>query len=99
VQAVRYPQLPFIGDLPFRAEAGRFDPQLSTDEQFTAAASARTLWQHNTKLISNRLEDGRAGDLLFFSVPLGNGSRMHSMILLGAHPGASGEASRISHRC
>jgi uncharacterized protein YfaT (DUF1175 family) len=89
VASLAYPELPFMEDLPFRRIAGRFDARLGPEEQFTAAASARTLWQHNTRMLSRRLEDGRAGDLLFFSVPLGSGSRMHSMILLGRHPGAT----------
>jgi uncharacterized protein len=89
VSAFHYPEVPFLEDLPFRKIAGRFDPARAPEQQFTAAASARTLWQHNTKLLSHRLEDARAGDLLFFSVPLGTGSRMHSMILLGARAGAT----------
>jgi hypothetical protein len=89
VAALRYPELPFMRDLPFCKIAGRFDPTADLRRQFTAAAGARTLWQHNTKLISNHLEDARAGDLLFFSVPLGTGSRMHSMILLGARAAAT----------
>ncbi len=86
VAAFHYPDLPIIGDLPFRKVGGPFDPRLPIREQFTAAAGARTLWEHNTRLISRRLEDARAGDLLFFSVPFDTGSRMHSMILLGERP-------------
>lgn len=88
VQAVRYPELPFIGDLPFRQTAGPFDPARPIEEQLTAAASARTLWQHNSVFVSREIGEARAGDLLFFRVPEDTGSRMHTMIVLGEAPGA-----------
>lgn len=84
-----YPALPFIGGLLFRAQSGRFDSSAPIDGQFTAAASARSLWQHNSRFISRDVKEAKAGDLLFFSVPYGHGSRMHTMIVLGAHAGAT----------
>jgi hypothetical protein len=89
VAAFHYPDLPILGDRPFRAIAGPFDPRAARDVQFTAAAGARALFEHNTSPISRDLAGARAGDLSFFSVPHGAGSRMHSMILLGARPGAT----------
>ena len=89
VQAVRYPALPFAGDRPFRAVGGAFDPAVPAEVQFTAAASARALWQLNTRLVSREVSEARPGDLLFFSVPHAPGSGLHTMIVLGARPGAT----------
>lgn len=89
VRSMTYPDLPFIGERPFRTRAGSFDPRAPLGAQLTAAASARTLWQHNSVLISRELEDARPGDLLFFSVPHATGSRMHTMIVLGARAGST----------
>lgn len=105
VAAFHYPQVPFLGDLIFRSRGGRFDPRAPIAEQFTAAAGARALHDHNTAFISRELEDARAGDLLFFAVPQGTGSRMHTMIALGApdapadrvvyHTGLDGELGEV----
>lgn len=89
VQAIRYPTLPFMGDLPFSVTGRRFDAAKPASEQFTAAPNARTLWQANTRFVSRDLADARAGDLIFYRVPYGRGSRMHTMIVLGARSGAS----------
>lgn len=97
VAAFRYPDLPFIGDRPFRDSGGAFrdpdsgtgfDPRAPLDGTFTAAATARTLWQRNSTLISRDVADARPGDLLFFAVPHAPGSGLHTMIALGARPGA-----------
>lgn len=105
VAAFRYPEVPFLGDLIFRSTGGRFDPQKPIAEQFSAAAGARALYDHNTTFISRELEDARAGDLLFFAVPQGTGSRMHTMIALGEpdapadrvvyHTGLDGELGEV----
>jgi uncharacterized protein YfaT (DUF1175 family) len=89
VRGARYPDLPFLGDLPFRARGGSFDADAPRADQFTAAASARTLWQHNSELVSRHVRDARAGDLLFFRVPYASGSRMHTMVVLGDKAGAT----------
>lgn len=89
VRAVRYPYLPFIGDRPFREDGGAFDARAPLDGHFTAAATARTLWQHNTTLISRDVADARPGDLLFFAVPHAPGSGLHTMIALGPRAGAT----------
>lgn len=89
VRGLRYPELPWLQDLPFRMTGGRFDEDMPLAQQFTAAASARTLWQHNSVFRSRNVADARAGDLLFFEVPNGTGSRMHTMIALGDRPGSS----------
>lgn len=92
VQAVRYPDLPFIGERPFRKVAGAFDPTVAIADQLTAAPSARTLWQLNTVFVSREVREARAGDLLFFTVPYATGSRMHTMLALGARAGSTHDA-------
>lgn len=92
VRSLEYPHLPFMGDLAFSKTGNTFDAARPRTEQFTAAASARTLWQGNTAFISRRMEDARAGDLIFYRVPYGSGSRMHTMIVLGARSGADHQA-------
>ena len=87
-----YPDLPIVGDRPFRRRGGAFDPQADLETQFTAAPNARTLWQHNADLISRDITTARAGDLLFFRHPRASQSDMHTMIALGARPGSSHRA-------
>lgn len=87
-----YPDLPIVGDLPFRARGGSYDPEMSRHTQFSAAPNARTLWQHNTTFISKDIAHARAGDLLFFEVPDASGSRLHTMIALGETPASSHHA-------
>ena len=89
VRGLRYPHLPVGGDRPFRAVGGAFDPARPVEAQLTAAPSARTLWLHNTSFVGRRLEEARAGDLLFFAAPEPAGSGQHTMIVLGARPGAT----------
>ena len=92
VAHLRYPDLPIVGDRPFRQRGGPYDPDDPVDAQFTAAPSARTLWMHNTDLVGRDVSDARAGDLLFFRLVRGTGSRMHTMIALGRRPGADHRA-------
>lgn len=87
--SLHYPELPVIGARLFRARGGAFAPEEPIEAQFTAAASARALWEHNSQRVSKDIRAARAGDLLFFSVPFGTGSRMHSMIVLGSSAGAT----------
>lgn len=89
VSTVRYPDLPFMGELPFSLTGRPFDPARPAKAQFTAAPDAKTLWQANTTFVSRDVADARAGHLLFFRVPYGRGSRMHTMIVLGDRVGAS----------
>ncbi len=88
VPGLRYPGLPVVNDLPFRRRSGAFEPSMGVDSQFTAAPSARTLWQHNTDLVSRSVDAARPGDLLFFRLVRGTHSRMHTMIALGPRAGA-----------
>lgn len=88
VAAIRYPHLPFLGDQLFRRTAGAFRPDLPISEQFTAAATAPVLYAHNTVFRSREISEAESGDLLFYSVPDGTGSRMHTMIVLGEGPNA-----------
>ena len=67
VAAFTYPNIPLLGDEPFQMRDG-----------FTAAANAKTLWEHNTRMISKDVSAGLPGDLLFFKTEEG----MHSMVLL-----------------
>lgn len=89
VRAVRYPDLPFMGDLPFSKRGRAFAPELAPAEQFTAAPDAQTLWQANSRFVSRSVADARAGDLLFYRVPYGQHTRMHTMIILGETTGAN----------
>lgn len=89
VASLRYPELPLVGELPFRKSAGAFDAEAPLEAQLTAAPAARALWQLNSVFLSRDLEDARAGDLLFFRAPEDTGSRMHTMIVLGERPGAT----------
>lgn len=93
VQALRYPHLPFMGELPFSQRGQPFLPEVRAQAQFTAAPDARTLWQANSTFLSRDVRDARAGDLIFFRVPYGTHTRMHTMILLGARPGADHRAA------
>jgi uncharacterized protein YfaT (DUF1175 family) len=103
VAALRYPHLPFLGDRLFRSTSGSFHPDLPISEQFTAAATAPILYAHNTAFISREMEEARSGDLLFYRVPDGTGSRMHTMIVLGDgrgarvvyHTGLAGEKGEV----
>ncbi len=88
VQALRYPDLPFMGDLAFSQTGKTFDAGQDAARQFTAAASATTLWQANSNFVSRNIEHAKAGDLIFYRVPYGHGSRMHTMIVLGERSGA-----------
>jgi len=92
VQAVRYPELPFMGELPFSQQGLPYSASVPPDAQFTAAPDARTLWQANSTFISKDVTDARAGDLIFFRVPYGSHTRMHTMIVLGARAGANHRA-------
>jgi uncharacterized protein len=89
VAAFHYPSIPFLGDRLFRNIGGRFDARRSIEEQYTAAATARVLYDLNSSFISRDIQEARAGDLLFYALPNGTGSRMHTMIVLGPRPGAS----------
>lgn len=91
VRGLRYPELPFLGDRPFRAVPGAFDPRVPIEEAFSAAPSAEILWRLGTVFVSRDLKDAQPGDLLFFTVPSAADSRMHTMIVLGARPGATFE--------
>ncbi|MFO0724313.1 MAG: DUF1175 family protein [Myxococcota bacterium] len=97
VRAFHYPELPVVGDRPFLAAPGPFDPAKGLDERFTAAPSAELLYRLNTVFVSRELSEARPGDLLFFAVPAAAESRMHTMIVLGARPGATFEepAARV----
>jgi len=96
VSAFAYPDLPVVGDRLFVAPSTLPSGEKNPDA-FTAAPSAQTLWQHNTTFVSRDVDDAKAGDLLFFKVPYASGSRMHSMVALGARSGASlrDRASRV----
>ena len=85
VHDLHYPRLPIVGDLPFRARSGPFTPSVPIETQFTAAPSARTLWQHNTDFIGRDVHEARAGDLFFYRP---GPNRMHTMIALGPSAGA-----------
>ena len=92
VARLRYPNLPIVTDRPFRRRSGPYDANDPVEAQFTAAPSARTLWMHNSDLIARDVSQARAGDLLFFRLARGAGSRMHTMIALGRRPGADHRA-------
>lgn len=93
VRRYNYPELPLVGDRVFRSRGGSFDPDGQIAGQFSASASARVLWEHNTVFVSRQLEDAHAGDLLFFRDPARHDSPMHTMVLLDAP--ARGDLARV----
>jgi uncharacterized protein len=84
VQQYTYPNTPLSAGL-FRARAGPYTPNDATNGTFAQFADARTLWQHNTFLVSRDIHAARPGDLLFFR-QLEQNSPFHSMILTGSGP-------------
>lgn len=84
VQQYNYPNTP-LGASLFRARAGPYTPADATNGAFAQFADARTLWQHNTFLVSRDIHAARPGDLLFFR-QLEQNSPYHSMILTGSGP-------------
>jgi uncharacterized protein YfaT (DUF1175 family) len=76
-----YPNTPLGANL-FRVRPGPFAPADVSDGSFAQFADARTLWQHNTFLVSRDLRAARPGDLLFYR-QLEQNSPYHSMILTG----------------
>jgi len=82
VRRYNYPKVPVLGERVFRARPGVYRPGDDLDLDFSAAASARVLWEHNTVFLGKELQDARPGDLLFFRDPERHSSPMHSMILL-----------------
>ncbi|MCG3173900.1 MAG: hypothetical protein GMKNLPBB_02111 [Myxococcota bacterium] len=79
VARYRFPDLPLVGDRPFRVR-GEDHPRA-----FSAFADAETLIARNTFRVSRSVRDALPGDLLFFRNPAGSGSRAHVMIHTGAH--------------
>ena len=82
VRRYNYPGVPVLGERVFRARPGTYRPGDDIDKDFSAAASARVLWEHNTVFLGKELQSARPGDLLFFRDPEHHSSPMHSMILL-----------------
>jgi len=82
VRRYNYPGVPVLGERVFRARPGAYRSGDDIEKDFSAAASARVLWEHNTVFLGKELQDARPGDLLFFRNPERHSSPMHSMILL-----------------
>ena len=82
VRRYNYPEVPVLGERVFRAKPGAYRPGDDIQNDFSPAASARVLWEHNTVLVGREIEDARPGDLLFFRDPERHTWPMHSMILL-----------------
>ncbi len=82
VRRYNYPQVPIIGDRLFRVNARRPEAPGDVERDFSAAASARALWEYNTVFVSKDVKDALPGDLLFFRDPDRQPEPMHSMILL-----------------
>ena len=93
VRRYNYPRVPLVGERVFRTTGGRYDHDRGVEGQFSASASARVLWEHNTVFVSRRLDGARAGDLLFFRDPGRQQSPMHTMVLLD--PPARGDLARV----
>jgi uncharacterized protein YfaT (DUF1175 family) len=83
VNQYSYPFTP-VGTNLFRVKAGEFAAADLTDGSFAQFADARTLWLHNTFLVSRDLRAARPGDLLFYR-QLEQNSPFHSMILTGTN--------------
>jgi uncharacterized protein YfaT (DUF1175 family) len=82
VRRYNYPEVPVLGERVFRAKPGAYRPGDNIENDFSPAASARVLWEHNTVFVGKEQKDARPGDLLFFRDPEHHSSPMHSMILL-----------------
>jgi uncharacterized protein len=78
-----YPFTP-LGASLFRVRAGTFAEKDLSDGVFAQFADAKTLWLHNTFLVSRDLRSARPGDMLFYR-QLEQNSPFHSMILTGAN--------------
>lgn len=77
-----YPHTP-VGAGLFRVRPGPYTAQDASNGSFAQFADAKTLWQHNTFLVSRDLRAARTGDLLFYR-QLEQNSPYHSMVLTGA---------------
>jgi hypothetical protein len=92
VAAFRVPEIPFLGDRPFRIRppGGTFHR-----DDFSAFADAQHLLAYNVVPVTGGLAEARPGDLLFFrndDLDLQDpADRMHIMIWLGERPDSSGE--------
>jgi uncharacterized protein YfaT (DUF1175 family) len=81
VRRYNYPEVPILGERVFRNRPGTYRPGDDPRRDFSPAASARVLWEHNTVYLGKDIRAARPGDLLFFRDPQRHSSPMHSMIL------------------
>ncbi len=81
VRRYNYPEVPILGERVFRNRPGSYRPGDDPGRDFSPAASARVLWEHNTVYLGKDIRAARPGDLLFFRDPEHHSSPMHSMIL------------------
>jgi uncharacterized protein YfaT (DUF1175 family) len=82
VHRYNYPEVPTLGERVFRSRPGSYRSGDDPGRDFSSAAGARVLWEHNTVFLGKELQAARPGDLLFFRDPERHSSPMHSMILL-----------------
>jgi uncharacterized protein YfaT (DUF1175 family) len=82
IRRYNFPEVPILGERVFRVSPGPYRPESGVEGEFSASASARMLWEHNTVFISREVGQALRGDLLFFFDPERHASPMHTMVLL-----------------
>jgi uncharacterized protein YfaT (DUF1175 family) len=99
-----YPEIPFLGDAPFRIQPGAFDPAASG--AFSYFADGKHLLLFNTVFLGRDSHLARPGDLLFFFHPENREQPYHAMIFFRVegrpyvvyHTGALGESEERAGR-
>lgn len=83
---IAYPEIPFLGETPFRIEPGAFEPARAS--AFSSFADGKNLLLHNTVPLGKDRRSAQPGDLLFFLHPGNRDQPYHAMIyfLLDGEP-------------
>lgn len=75
-----FPDIPYLGDRPFRVRDGAFSEEENRDTVFDPFANAQHLLFHNTDPLGKNVRAAKPGDLLFFFHPENQGQPYHVMI-------------------
>lgn len=83
IKAYRYPEIPILGTLIFRSEAGPFQESDLKNNIFQPVATARVLMDYNCHFKGKELDDTiQEGDLLFYKYFVDERIVYHSMVLI-----------------
>ncbi len=78
--AFAFPDIPYLGDRPFRVRDGAFSDEEDRDTVFDPFANAQHLLFHNTDPLGKNVTAAESGDLLFFFHPENQDQPYHVMI-------------------